>query len=451
MDGALRPPVLGIVVPTLDEAEFLPGLLDDLARLTLPHRVVVSDGGSRDATLAVARAGGAWPIWSPRGRARQLNSGAAVLNTPWLLFLHADSRLPLPARAALASFLRDAPLDAAAFFRFQLDAPGWKWRTLEWGQRIREAVTGWAYGDQGLLLSQRRFRALGGFPDIPIMEDVEMIRRLRDLRKPERLPAALPTSTRRYREEGWMRAGLRNLRLLTLHRLGVPPESLAPRYPARRPSALPPTGSPPKRTLLVFAKAPRSGEVKTRLAAELGADPAAAIYRRMGRDTLDRLRDGAWETVVCYTPADSLEEVQHWLNPQGLSFLVQQGAELGARLTHAFDRVLSPGGVACVVGTDIPDLDQTLVEAAFRRLEDPDGPEVVLGPALDGGYYLLGLRSPRPELFREIAWSTAAVRAQTLARAAGSGLRVDELPPLADVDEPDDVPPSLLPREALGD
>jgi len=457
LPSAASPPLLGIVVPTVDEAEFLPGLLSDVRELTFPHRVVVSDGGSRDGTLEVARAGGAWPVCSRRGRALQLNAGAEVLQTPWLLFLHADSRLPPEAREALTRWIPQAPSDAVAYFRFQLDAPGWQWRAIERGQRLREAWTGWAYGDQGLLISRKRFLELGGFPEFPLMEDVEMIRRLRQLRKPERLPAALSTSTRRYREEGWIRASLRNLLLLSLYRLGVPPKSLAPLYAVRRrppvnsegPGAL--RSPSPRRTLLVFAKAPRLGQVKTRIAATLGAGTAVSLYRRMGRDTLDRLRGGNWQTILCYTPAGALDEVQEWLDPEALLFLAQKGDDLGARLSHAFDLALSGGGVACAVGTDIPELDQALVESAFRRLEDPDGPEVVLGPALDGGYYLLGMKTPHPQMFYEIPWSTDVVRERTLERALALGLRVEQLTPLADVDEAADLPLSLQLLEALDD
>jgi rSAM/selenodomain-associated transferase 2/rSAM/selenodomain-associated transferase 1 len=433
---------LGVVIPTLNEEDHLPLILDDLARLPLPHRVLVADGGSRDGSLEAARQGGAWVVEAPRGRARQMNAGAALLETPWLLFLHADSRIPEPTAHALATWLADPPPAEAAHFAFRLDGNGWSWRFLEAGQRIREALSGLAYGDQGLLVSRQRFAAVGGFPDIPLMEDVEMVRRLRRGPGLDRIPAPLPTSTRRYRSEGWVRAWLRNASLLLLHHLGASPETLASRYPARAPEARGSGEAGNARALLVFAKSPRPGHVKTRLAGEVGAGRATEIYRRMGREAVDRLRGGPWRTVICFDPPQELPTVRDWLGPEGLSFQPQSDGDLGERLTGAFRQAFRTGGPVCVVGTDIPELGQPLVENAFRLLETEGGPDVVLGPAVDGGYYLLGARVPSVALFQGIPWSTRKVREHTLARAREEGLRVEELPVLADVDRAEDLPPA---------
>ena len=231
MSGA----TLGVVIPTIDEAGHLPGLLADLAEVPLRLRVVVSDGGSADDTLAVARAGGAACLSGPRGRATQMNAGARALDTPWLLFLHADSRLPPAARSALASALHSGNGPAAAHFLFRLRGRGWFWRLVETGQRLRERLTGLVYGDQGLLVRREAFEAVGGYPDLPLMEDVEMVRRLRRSGGIARLPGPLVTSPRTYRRLGRWKVWLRNGAAISLYLAGVPPERLVRWYPERFP------------------------------------------------------------------------------------------------------------------------------------------------------------------------------------------------------------------------
>jgi rSAM/selenodomain-associated transferase 2 len=222
---------IGIVIPTLDEAELLPRLLDDVSLLAAaaPVEVVVADGGSRDATRTVARAGGARVLWvpPPRGRARQLNAGARAVCGEWLLFLHADSRLDAAARQAVLEAVHDRSAGGAAVFRFAIDLP-WFWkRFIELGQGIREAVWQLPYGDQGLLIERALFDAVGGYPDLPLMEDVAMILRLRRYTRVRSLPAAITTSGRRYRRDGVVRTWLKHTVLITLYRAGVSPARLA--------------------------------------------------------------------------------------------------------------------------------------------------------------------------------------------------------------------------------
>jgi rSAM/selenodomain-associated transferase 2/rSAM/selenodomain-associated transferase 1 len=462
-------PRLGVVIPTLNEEEALPLLLSDLDALPFPVQVLVVDGGSRDRTRELARVFGAEVLEAPRGRARQMEAGVGHSSTPWLLLLHADCRVPVEAREALTRYLEHPGPERAAHFGFRLDANGPWWRAIEVGQRVREALTGLAYGDQGLLVSRERLEQAGGVPDLPLMEDVALVRQLRRTGGIRRLPAALVTSSRRYREEGPFLGWLRNATLITLYGLGVSPERLSRWYRPRRSSA--PGGStdpesPPAwlPTLLVFAKAPLPGRVKTRLAGELGEKGAADLYRRMGRLVVDRVRTGPWRTVICYDPPGEEGAVRDWLRGGApLEYRPQTGGDLGARMADAFAAgferahrsthgASSPGGAPVVViGTDAPDLDRAIVAEAFRSLQRPGGPGLVLGPATDGGYYLLGLRSPAPDLFRDIPWSTDRVLEGTLAKARDLGLRHTLLEPLSDVDRPEDVPAALAALPEAGE
>ena len=192
----LDPPVLAGVVPTLDEATRLPGLLADLGHLRIPWELVVSDGGSTDGTVDLARQGGARLVTAPPGRASQLMAGARATAAPWLLFLHADSRVPTDAVGALEDFLASAGEDEAAYFEFALAGDGRFWRFLERGQRLRERALGLVYGDQGLVVSRAAFDAVGGYPSWPIMEDVGILERLRKVSRIRRLPACPPACSR---------------------------------------------------------------------------------------------------------------------------------------------------------------------------------------------------------------------------------------------------------------
>jgi rSAM/selenodomain-associated transferase 2 len=221
--------MIGVVIPTLNEAETLPALLDDLRELraVAPLDVVVVDGGSTDSTRTAAAAGGARVVQAPRGRARQLNRGALLARGEWLLFLHADSRLGADARVALRAALEPAAGVQAAVFRFAIDLPKFWRHFIEIGQAAREVLSGLAYGDQGLLIRRALFQSIGGYPDIPLMEDVAIIRMLRRRTRVTRLPAALVTSGRRYREGGVLRTWLTHTVLISLFLLGASPTRLA--------------------------------------------------------------------------------------------------------------------------------------------------------------------------------------------------------------------------------
>ncbi len=415
---------LGVVIPTLNEAEYLPSLLADLAELSVEHDVVICDGGSTDATRELARASGATVVVARRGRAHQLNAGHRVLTTPWLLFLHADSRLPSPARECLAHRLADRAETRPGYFRFSLDGSGWFWRFIELGQFLRERITGLAYGDQGLLVRRADLEAVGGYPEVPLLEDVAILRTLRARGPLQRLPATLPTSPRRFREEGQWRAWFRNIGVMARALLGAAPEQLVASYPTRGATA------PAGRLALAFVKAPRPGEVKTRLASSIGAEVAAALYSSMASSAMERLRSSAYELVVCYDPPSAASEVQSWLGDD-VTLSPQADGDLGRRMFCALRDGLEMASQACVVGTDVPDLDAALVEEAFERLSDAD---LVIGPAADRGYYLLALRRPIPELFEGIPWSTSEVLDRTLHVAQGLDLAVCTLRTLRDVD-----------------
>lgn len=219
--------MIAVVIPTLNEAESLPALLGDLRRVVVPLDIVVADGGSTDGTLAAASTAGVRTVAAPRGRAAQMNAGARAAAGRWLLFLHADTRLPSRARRALLTAIVDEPELEVAVFGFAIDLPpGWK-RFIEMGQAMRQTLYGLPYGDQGLLVRRELFEAVGGFPDVPLLEDVAALRALRRRARVRTLPGVILTSGRRYLRDGVVRTWLRNTAIISLYYLGVPPRRLA--------------------------------------------------------------------------------------------------------------------------------------------------------------------------------------------------------------------------------
>lgn len=215
---------LSVIVPTLNEAAALETLLPVL-QAAAPLEILVADGGSTDTTAKGGERHDVRLIAAPRGRARQMNAAAAVARGEFLLFLHADTLPPAGFPELIARTL--SPCTAAGAFRFALreSIPGGRW--IETLTRLRGTLLSLPYGDQGLFLRRSLFEALGGFADWPLLEDVDLVQRLRRLGRIRLTTASAPTSARRWQRDGVLRTFLRHQLILAGHRLGVPPAQLA--------------------------------------------------------------------------------------------------------------------------------------------------------------------------------------------------------------------------------
>jgi rSAM/selenodomain-associated transferase 2 len=223
---------LSIIIPTLNAGARLDATLAaiDEARETLAIEVIVVDGGSSDDTIARAEAGGATVIQAAKGRGLQLSAGAKEATGRWLLFLHADTTLEPFWSTTVTSFMRGkGNALRAAHFTFALDDASRAARRVEVLANWRARRLGLPYGDQGLLMSRTKYDSLVGYLDLPIMEDVDMVRRIGRQNLVE-LPATATTSAERYRRDGYWLRPIKNLALLTLYFLGVHPKRLARMY-----------------------------------------------------------------------------------------------------------------------------------------------------------------------------------------------------------------------------
>jgi rSAM/selenodomain-associated transferase 2 len=218
------------VIPTLNAARHLGATLAALApaRGDLVREVVVADGGSTDGTPDLARSLGARVVAAPRGRGPQLRAGGEAADASWLLFIHADTRLAPGWTAAAEAFMRTGEARAATF-RLRLDDDAPAARRLERAVAWRTRALGLPYGDQGLLIPRDLYRSLGGYAPVPLMEDVDLARRLGRHRL-ALLDADAVTSAERYRRSGYLARSSRNLALLALYFAGVRPERLARLY-----------------------------------------------------------------------------------------------------------------------------------------------------------------------------------------------------------------------------
>ncbi len=221
---------ISVIIPALNAAETLPALLCSLRRQPWVADILVADGGSADRTAALAETLGARVVDAVPGRGSQLAAGAAVAGGRWLLFLHADCR-PQPGWMQAVSGFITAPQaeDRAGYFDLALDDAAPAARRLERFVAWRCRWLALPYGDQGLLISRALYDAVGGFAPLPLMEDVDLARRL-GRRRLARIGTGCLASARRYRQDGYWRRPLRNLLCLLLYFAGLSPDRIVRLY-----------------------------------------------------------------------------------------------------------------------------------------------------------------------------------------------------------------------------
>lgn len=438
--------VIGVVIPALDEAGHLGATLARCRAELGPCTIVVADGGSTDDTRAIAVAQGARWLRCLPGRAVQCNAGAAALpDTPILLFLHADTTLPAGAGAIIRAVL-SRPNAASGVFRLRFDAKGFAYRWTEFWAFLRSLIFGRPSGDQGLFCRRAAFEQVGGYPPVPVFEDLEFALRLQKHGRLHHAWAPAVTSARRYEADGAWTRSWRNWGLRHQHRMGRSHADLAARYA---------TGSgrtPPSAEIVaLMARAPELGTVKSRLAASVGEAAALAVHTALGRAVAQALAPdagaarAAWAVI---TPDQTLAAGADWLGAPWRAF-PQGDGDLGNRMRRVVESAFACGARRVVIlGTDCAEAVAADLDAAFAALVDHDA---VIGPATDGGYWCIGMSKPLPALFRNMPWGTGSVAKLTRERAVSEGISLAELRTLSDVDRLDDLRALVARLRAGGD
>jgi len=414
-------PFVSVVIPVWRDVE---GAVRAAVSAAGPEVEIIAVAAWEDADgVEMSRAASQQIRWlfARRGRGNQMNVGAAATRGEWLLFLHADSRLP----AHWMHEIRSAAAHgcAAGTFRFGIAASGWRPRAWEWLVRLRVALLTLPYGDQGLFVRRDLFNALSGYRDIPLMEDVDFVGRARERTRIWKGRTAVVTSARRWERDGWFRRSATNLTLVSRYRFGADVRRLARIYMGHSETAV-----------AVLARAP-SAPGKTRLGTS-----SPELRRALLLDTLDAVLEGPWDAALIFTPAESAAECAS-LTPDARRpplLVPQVCGDLGLRMSAAFRDLFAAGYRRVIlIGSDLPTLPSDRLRDAEHALRE--GADLVLGPADDGGYYLMGLTRSHDLLFSGISWGAPDVFLTTKTRAEAAGLRVKTIPPWYDVDSPADL------------
>jgi len=226
-------PGVAVVIPTLNEARTIAvGLQRILAEA--PDELVVIDGGSSDETVSLVKSAGVRVLESPRGRADQQNRGAESTSSEILLFLHADCHLEPGSLLHLRQYMSDHPGISGGCFRMIVESDDWRFRAINRAADIRAGVIGIPYGDQGIFVRRTLFNRLGGFPVVPLMEDVFLSLKIRGLGRIAVLPKRIFVSPRRWQSRGLIYQTLLNWCLTIAAAAHVSPEHLARYYPPIR-------------------------------------------------------------------------------------------------------------------------------------------------------------------------------------------------------------------------
>lgn len=414
-----------VIIPTLCEEHTLRKCIRQIRNAGANVEIIVVDGGSSDATLAVAREEDVIVRQCESKRGVQCNIGASVASGDVLLFLHADTLLPRDAFTVLKQTFSNGRTRIGTFrVRFDSSHPVLRFYGLF--ARFDSIFT--RFGDQCITVEKSFFHSLNGFPPWPIFEDVRLLERAREQTIIHSFPAQVVTSARKFLARGILKQQIHNGWLILQYLMGKSPEFLAAAYRGNRAHS----------SLIIFAKEPVAGNVKTRLAQSVGYDFAAEFYKMCAEQIFHqaRLLPDSIRREVYVADEKISQDVRKWV-PEMFTLRLQSGETLGERMLNAFRRIFSEGASkAVLIGSDIPELTADDLSTAFTALDTVD---VVLGPARDGGYYLIGLKSARPELFTDIPWSTASVLDRTLDIASRCNLKVRLLRELEDIDTIDQL------------
>ena len=419
---------LSIIIPVLNEQENLSELLpvfDDLR--SAGHEVIVVDGGSTDNSKEIALKYADKCLHAPASRARQMNAGAAVASGDILFFMHADSRLEPCYMENIQSCIEQG--GSWGHYKIRVDDNSLFLRTVSFFMNLRSRLTAIATGDQGIFVRRDLFEQLGGYAEIPLMEDIELSARLRRISRPVCLSQAIHTSARRWLKNGVLNTIFSMWRFRFMYWLGVPAVKLAKNY-------YPDLRADKSYAVVIFAKPPVDGKVKTRLAPILDTEERNQLQQQLNERVLELACSTGYQ-VELWTTDTSHPEIQSLANHYNVEVRKQEGSDLGERMSDAVMKSLRRYSGVAVIGSDCPIMSADYIYSAISKLEN-DNNDIVLGPAEDGGYVLLAAKRLYKPMFENIDWGTDVVLEKSYESLLKGGIPYSTLDVLWDIDRPDD-------------
>jgi len=438
---------LSIIIPVLNEQKCIVARLNALQKLRETKcEIVLVDGGSDDQTVDLAIPLVDKFAHSSPGRAVQMNRGAELATGNIFLFLHIDTALPKGTNELIANLIAEKS-SVWGWFDLQFDNSSLLFRLISGSMNFRAVFTQVCTGDQTMFVTRNLFESIQGFPEIPLMEDVAISKLLRRNSKPKIVSTKVTTSSRRWERNGVIKTVLFMWWLRLLYFIGTSPIELAQRYYPnsveqcnKADSPVPTEGASryPNTRILLFAKAPFLGQVKTRLEPLLGSEKSLELHRAMIEriaGLLSSIKLAPWQLWV--SADKSNEFFLSICNSEDIH--LQIGSSLGEKIAGSMQEALLKPGVngVIVIGSDCPSFDETYLESAIKQLYEPH--DIVLGPAEDGGYVLIGMKALNPAVFKGVEWGTDRVLEQTITNIDALNLSYVLLEPLWDVDRPEDL------------
>ena len=436
---------VSIIIPVLDEEKILESSLNSLQILRKNNcEIIVVDGGSSDRSPEIAKPRVDKFLVTRPGRAHQMNFGAEHSKRKILVFLHADSQISSQAISQMVK-KTDSLNYFWGWFRLTFDSSSPTFALVSFFMMLRSKITKICTGDQTLFISSGLFNSIGGFPSIPIMEDVAISKILRVQAVPIELKIKTLSSTRRWKQKGIYRTIVFMWYLRLLYWFGVSPNKLVAKYyPKKIEEGFIERSQVAYKysniDILLFARLPVLGKVKTRLRDALSETEILALYEAMFKRVADLLDESGLAQVQLWLDTDSASANEFVLNlSENFKMNEQVGRDLGEKMNFAINESLASKNSKCalLIGSDCPAITYDYLNKALRLLSG--GTELVLGPAEDGGYVLIGVNKSYPELFQGIKWGGDEVLEKTIQKAKKIGVDYVCLEPLWDVDRPDDL------------
>lgn len=421
---------ISVIIPVFKEEDRINTTIGSLVEMKGNHSVeiIVVDGDPCGSTIQCIKEPTVIPMTAEKGRAVQMNKGASKAAGDILLFLHADTILPKKAFDKIKSVMETGKYVGGAF-NYDIDSRNLFLRFIYYTSYLRSKISRITYGDQAIFIREDYFKKIGGYPGIPIMEEVELMKKIKKNKdKIYILKDGVKTSARRYEEEGIIYGWLRNHRMRILYFFGVSPGRLVKYYHDTRRKKQNKCG------LVLFLKYPQKGTIKTRLAKVIGDSFALQLYECFIRDMLEKLTPLPYDLHIFVAPSDKVTAMCQWLG-RDLPVHGQEGRDLGERMKQTFDKMFQLGYESCVlIGSDFPDLPGSVLTDAFEGLKTA---EAVIAPAADGGYYLIGFQHLYfcGAVFQNVAWSKDRVFQQTMDIFKQEKVRVKTLRKWWDVDD----------------